>query len=226
VQASPLPPAASNAECATFAGSIDNPTFCQTDTDCAEMTLAPFAGTHATAICPASFDIANVGGLARLIYSWMVEGPRNGVIVPVKIAVNVSASSFGGVGAFGFASVTVGTSQSGSVQACVTTQILGCSGATGFDGVISVNAVSGEVESINIEAEAGGTFSENVNGGEAFADPMFFIDPTFADAGEFHIVLSDGVANARAEDVALPEPATLALLGLGLIGFGAVRWRR
>lgn len=57
--------------------------------------------------------------------------------------------------------------------------------------------------------------------GFAEIDPIISIDPSFAGAGNYQILLSNGIGNSA--DVATPEPATFALVGLAL---GAVAFLR
>jgi hypothetical protein len=218
-----VPPATSLAECATAIGNIDNPTFCQTDTDLAQVTLAPFAGAQAQAIYPGSFDVANAGAIASLSYSWAFEGGNPGDLLPVDISVNLGVSSFGSNNALGFASMTVSTPLQGNVQVCVSTNGQCRFGSNGFEGVISVVARSGDVNTIVIEAEASGVFSADVNGGSAFADPHIFLDPQFAQKADYQLRLSDGVSNALGP---VPEPGTAAMMGVGLAGVAGALTRR
>lgn len=51
---------------------------------------------------------------------------------------------------------------------------------------------------------------------EVFLDPLFYIDPNFANASQFKVVVSQGVPNST------PEPASMILLGVGAL---AVRRR-
>jgi len=219
-----LPPATSLAECATSVGNIDSPVACQTATDLAEVTLAPFAGAQAEATYPGSFDLANAGAIATLSYSWEFEGGSPGDLLPVDISVNLGVSSFGSNNAFGFASVTAQSPLQGSVQACVSTAGLCALGNSGFNGTMTIMTRSGDVNTIVIEAEASGAFSFDVNGGSAFADPHIFLDPRFQPSATYQLRLSDGVSN---EVSPVPETGTAALMAAGLaVLAGGLKRRR
>jgi hypothetical protein len=58
--------------------------------------------------------------------------------------------------------------------------------------------------------------------GFASIDPTLSIDPTFAQADQFSLAFSDGIGNISASST-VPEPSTLALFGISLIGFVASR---
>ena len=56
---------------------------------------------------------------------------------------------------------------------------------------------------------------------DAFIDPYFLIDPAFADKGNFHIVLSQGISNIAPT----PIPGSLLLFGTALLGLGVAGHR-
>jgi hypothetical protein len=61
----------------------------------------------------------------------------------------------------------------------------------------------------------------------ALIDPSIFIDPNFADAALYSIILSPGVGNpAPSIPPSAPEPMTLALVGVGLAGLGFSRRKK
>ncbi len=60
--------------------------------------------------------------------------------------------------------------------------------------------------------------ASDFNGGVASVDPHFFVEPTFINAGDYQILLSDGIGNAIASGVPEPTAWTLLLLGVGVIG--------
>jgi len=59
----------------------------------------------------------------------------------------------------------------------------------------------------------------------SFIDPFFLIDPSFADKGDFHIVLSQGVSNIAPALAATPVPASLLLFGTAMLVLGAAGYR-
>jgi hypothetical protein len=83
-------------------------------------------------------------------------------------------------------------------------------------------AVSGEVGTVELTIQAANTafFSGTAS---AFADPHIFVDPSFAGAGNYSVLLSDNVGNGLRP---VPEPGTLMLLVVGLLSLAAVRQRR
>jgi hypothetical protein len=54
----------------------------------------------------------------------------------------------------------------------------------------------------------------------AFLDPYFYIDPTFANASDYSIIVSPGVGNFAA-----PEPSTWTMVLLGIASLGFARFR-
>jgi hypothetical protein len=61
---------------------------------------------------------------------------------------------------------------------------------------------------------------------QAFADPYIYIDPSFANAADYSIVVSAGVSNSQASPTATPEPASFALVSIALGGLVLLRRRK
>ena len=214
-----LPLATSGVSCTTSIGVISDALFCSTATDQAQVTLQPFAGTHADAIYPGSSAIAAAASNAVLTYNWAVTGGQPGDLVHVDIGVNLSVDVFGPQGQ-AFAAVTVTTAPSGTVEACVSADgICGAGSTRGFNGSLQMVARSGDINTLQLQAKAGGSFGPDVNGGSAFADPHIFLDPAFPGGDAYQLVLSPGISNEMAP---VPEPATWLMLGFGLAGLAGL----
>lgn len=215
-----LPEATSAVSCYTSVGVITDSQLCSTHTDLAQVTLLPFAGTHAEAIYPGSFDVAGAAAAASLTYNWAATGGTPGELLHIDVGVNLLV--FGqGPGAQAFAAIFVTTAPNGTVEACVSIDgICGANSTSGFFGHLALTVRSGDVNTLQLLSTAGGSFGEHVNGGWASADPMISFDPAFALNGEYQIVLSPGVANAVGP---VPEPSAWAMLALGLAGVAALR---
>jgi hypothetical protein len=160
------------------------------------------------------------GALVDATYSFQVAGGNPGDIVPIMIATNLSSDASSLDHAFGMAQARVDTSF-GSF-----TEIVCTNGAinptcptlnTSFSGTLAWQAMSGETGDtlhLAVEAQSGdSSFAEWAN---AAVDPYIFIDPNFANASNYSIIVSPGVGNGLPVS-ALPEPATMALTASGLI---------
>ena len=146
-------------------------------------------------------------------YFFQVVGGNPGDTVPILIAtdLNVTSTSSGG-GSFGFAQTAVHTRRLGDTFAVVCTDGTCGTAATQFSGTISWRASSGAIgDYISVQAVAAVGDSLTAQSSTAFADPFLSIDPTFADAAQYSIVLSPGVGNGIR---AVPEPATLGVVSL------------
>lgn len=174
-----------------------------TDAD-ANVTLAPFAGAEADA---AGGDSIQSNALAQLNYDFEVVGGTAGAQVPLIVTVNLQtrATPHGNADAI----INIFAAQTVSQEACT-----GCS-LTSFVGNITTTAVEGEVNGLSLSAESGINATPDPDQSAfASADPMIEVDPSFAGADQYSIVLSPGVANSVEPT---PEPGGLWLLAGGVL---------
>jgi hypothetical protein len=134
-----------------------------------------------------------------LDYSVEVVGTA-GAIVPLVV------TSFGQVSATGGGGDAPSPTSSASFSCCA--------------GVLDATADVPILVVLNVTASAAVGFSAS-----ASIDPIFVIDPSFADADLFSIITSPGIGNSPATT---PLPATLPLFvtGAGLLGVLGSRRRR
>jgi hypothetical protein len=85
-----------------------------------------------------------------------------------------------------------------------------------------MNANPNEQNSIVMNA-----FSDTAGDSTSYAsiDPEIYVDPTFPNANEYSIVLSEGVGNPP-PTTAIPEPSTWAMLLIGFGGVGLIGYRK
>lgn len=225
--ATPLLPSPSTlAECVDVT-VLDDPSSCllagNNALASASLTISPFVNlTAQSSSGPADqFGVYSAGALDQLNYSFQVVGGTPGDVVPILIATNLTSSASSFSHAYGFAQVLVHTAFGTGFETVCTNGTCGTS-ATSFSGAFGWSAISGDIDAISVEAEATSGDSPFAEAASASADPFIFIDPSFAGASNYSIVVSPGVGNGV--PTTTPEPGTLALAGATLIAMGL--WRR
>ena len=185
----------------------------------------------AASIAPA--DRSGATAIVALQYDFTVTGGSAGDLVPIEVLTSM------------FTDVTASDDPNNSNSASASIALFGISGPGG--AIISngpgVSACSvspnngdcfGEVDDVLeltlTSGAAGRVFlqiivsASSTSGGTASAsiDPYIFVDPQFANAGDYAITVSDGVANVPP----VPEPSAWALSLACFGGLGALRSRR
>jgi len=166
---------------------------------------------------------------AQFHYYYEVVGPASTVPIPLIFTGTLSVGVTGQAGANMSANAQVESDQ------CLAG--FGCTVASGMANVaecflslsvtdscsasvtgtlmhfsVDPNTEYGIYETIGVSGH--GNTSSVLMTGFASNDPIISIDPSFAGAGNYQILLSNGIGNSA--DVATPEPATFALVGLAL----------
>ena len=211
------------------------PAFCELGPSDASIAIQPSvlltAEADATLVAPG--DRSGATAIVALQYDFTVTGGSAGDLVPIEVLTSM------------FTDVTASDDPNNSNSASASIALFGISGPGG--AIISngpgVSACSvspnngdcfGEVDDVLeltlTSGAAGRVFlqiivsASSTSGGTASAsiDPYIFVDPQFANAGDYAITVSDGVANVPP----VPEPSAWALSLACLGGLGAVRSRR
>jgi hypothetical protein len=216
-QANPLQAGSGYVQCDTKEGFITDPVSCNGGNDSGTVTYAPVAGLSAKAFGEGLVDVASVFGV--LNYSFEVIGGTSGTVVPVDIDTTLQATPM----SIGYAFSEIGITAQTSADVTICSNGLGCTGQTNFTGTLQVNAVSGAVNTVHLEVEAGGALggTSDFNGAMVSADPYIFISPTFSNTDGYSIEVSPNIGN-----VATPLPATAWLLGAALGWAGLLMRRR
>lgn len=156
-----------------------------------------------------------------------------GTALPVEIATAGGVTTTGGYGS-GSALVTM-TDPPGSPDNHNASAITKFTASTALNGGVTscgangcVNSVqhitmyAGTVYRIEVYASAGAA-DDVVGSATAWADPQFFIDPSFVDANQFTFLASPNVGNTIS---AVPESSTWAMMILGFSSVGFLAYRR
>jgi hypothetical protein len=217
-----VPAATSSVDCTS-----NNPEFGESNSGgCALPGGAGLASAVLSPFVNISTEVSAGPGVASLLasgdisYFFAVVGGTAGDSVPVLVhaGLNVDATLSGTASA----SIVVTTNFSNpEAEVCAGTS---CTDEGDFGGTLSVLAESGQFNTIHLTAGSEEAFSEGGTAG-ASADPLITIDPSFADAAEYSIVVSPGVANALPPAMAVPEPSTWAMMLLGFAGVGFAGYR-
>ena len=155
---------------------------------------------------------ASSGADAFLTYYFTVAGSTFGQIIPIDIAGSLFVSASTGItddiGAGASITVTTALNQdSASLQASSDTN-----GSASSSPLLHVDFYGGDqyLNFVQLTAAASGYGGS----AQAFADPYIYVDPNYANASDYSIVVSQGIANTPVS--ATPEPSSLALAGVAL----------
>ena len=186
----------------------------------ASLELFPFVSLVAQASSPAAPGIHGAAASAVVRYSFQVIGGNPGDIVPILIATSLSSAGTDLNLGIGFAALNVHTSAGGDSAEGVCTDT--CASST-FSGTLKTKAASGATgNELILQVQASVVGNRQVpESASAKADPFIFIDPSFAGASLYGIVVSPGIGNAAS----VPEPATAALKTLAALAVGILRCR-
>jgi hypothetical protein len=230
-----LPPPTSIAHCTATPSFIQDPTACSIsgtlDSASATAITSPFVSLTAEAFSAASPTLHAASAVADVQYSFQVTGGNPGDIVPILIETDLATLCTESVNSRcnAFSELNINTSVVG-FRTLVVVCTDGTCGTTAnsFSGTASTFARSGAVGDfldLFVQAGASGSFSAIDESASASADPFIFIDPSFANASLYSIVVSPGVGNALPSPTTVPEPAPAVLFGLGIL-FCATAHRR
>ena len=173
----------------------------QGDLESVVLTLAPQATLLASFSSAPGFDT-----IGSVKYSFQVIGGHAGDAVPVLVDAELRTTAAGS--SFGSAGIVVSVG-SLFVQQIACTNPSQCT-ASSFDGTLALPMQSGQTGTIDLTVQAASGFPV-AGAATAFADPFVRVDPAFANAGLYSVVVSDGVGNAP-----LPEPAEALLVLVAL----------
>jgi hypothetical protein len=201
----------------------------------ASATLSPIPGVTVQATAPTT-AVFGAGGDASSFYYFDVIGGNPGDIVPLMIDFNLGV--FSTAESWALARMMVRTTLGAPVVEELGCNPQVCDEAT-LSSTLSTQALSGSnVNSITLYAAAQATATGISNeSARAFADPYIYVDPAFANASLYSIVVSPGVANVPVRPAPgpdpgpgpnpspVPEPATLSLVGSALGVFSLLRRR-
>jgi len=217
------------------ANSIDSINHPATAAASLSISPAPFPTVSAAASTSGGF--AAVSG--ALSYQFSIVsldpyGPAIPVYVPTIVSYKGGASAPSGGNAGATSSFLIaGTNFAESFQVTVGAfplslhQINGITqpfAGTSFDEHKIYSMIANSFYHIDLLASA--TVQTGLGSASAFVDPYIQIDPNFADAAKYQIVLSQGIGNVGSSVPALPLPPALPMFGAGLLTLGAIGYSR
>ena len=160
-------------------------------------------------------------GYIFLRYNFEIVGGNAGDQVPLLIQTNLYAQTTG-PGDTGYADASLSVSGSEGSTGVAVCMGPSCPNAAIFSGTISLLMQSGFEGSIQLNTQAEVGFSAGAETAHAGADPFLFIDPGFANASLYSVVISPDLGNGVSS---APEPGTFVLLGAGLGTLACARRR-
>jgi hypothetical protein len=199
------------------------------------VSLSPTGGVALTGDTVVGLDNVTTSGSASIIYDLEIVGPAN-TLATVDLLAHLQTSA---LALDDFDHLSVGTASASLViqipgqstliyQACAHGTGSSCTSPSELSIDAAFQAPTNQI--IRVTEAVGVSASGDPSAAHALADPMFSLDSDFLGANpgaDFELFVTPGVPNVEGGEPGVPEPATWALmiLGLGAAG-GAFRERR
>jgi hypothetical protein len=181
-------------------------------------------------------DRSGATAIVALQYDFTLTGGRVGDLVPILVHTHMSTdvtpsedpnnanSASAGINLFGLSGLGGNIINNGpGASACsLSPGPAGC--ANEFEDDLALTLASGSAERVYLHIIVAAS-SNSDGAASASIDPFIFVDPHFANAGDYAITVSSGVANAPPVSE-VPEPSVWALVLAGFGGLGAALRRR
>lgn len=166
--------------------------------------------------------VLGAGADANSTYYFQVTGGNVGDVVPIMV--DFALSVFSTAESSALARIIIRTSVVPFTVEEIVCNPQVCD-ETEFSDTLTIQARSGaNLDSVTLYALAQAPATRLSNeSARAFADPFIYVDPAFANASLYSIVVSPGVANVPLTPV--PEPAAGVLLSIGTVAIGLLRRR-
>ena len=164
------------------------------------------------------------GGYTYGLYVAPLSNQSSLVPVHVKALLTANSDSSSPQFSVAYAGVDINALGAGDLEHSYFIQTDASNFAQGYQVDLVLNVIPNHIIYVS-ENVISNVNSGDYNGGNyghfasAFADPYFYIDPSFADANQYQLIFSDGVANSP---ISAPSPGPgVGLLSLAFIVLAA-----
>jgi hypothetical protein len=152
---------------------------------------------------------------AQVSYYFSVAGASFGDIIPLRV--------FGSLSTTASTLVSASSTAQLGVRTALTTNGIGVQGNESWSGFLAIDYLGGDQYALSNSIVIAGSAS---GPSTAFADPFIEVDPNFANASNYQIIVSQGIGNGPAAASSTPEPASFALVGIALGCVGLLRRKK
>ena len=210
--------------CTNLGDPANQPFSCSSGVSSASLSISPYAlltgEVHATE--------GNAQATGFLEYYFEVDGPSSGSTnIPIDVDYHLhQEDTVSYIESVATITAFSQTSGSGDTKTICDTNDNCSDHSNDVSGTLHFTALANLMNTLDMQIMLGGNTSLP-DDGTAYVDPLIRIDSSFADAADYSIVLSPGVANAIPSMTApVPEPETWALLVAGIATIGSLARRK
>jgi PEP-CTERM motif len=150
---------------------------------------------------------------AQVSYYFSVVGASLGDIIPLRVygSLLTTASTL----------VSASSTAQLDVRTALATNGIEVQENQSWSGFLPIDYLGGDPYALSNSIVIGGSAS---GPSTAFADPFIEVDPNFANASDYQIIVSQGIGNTPVS--ATPEPSSLAVVGVALGCVALVRRKK